>query len=153
MKYIFFILLSTAMFACNITDKKEAPEEKTKREQRDAAAMSDTANYTAIEWIDSTTLVLGEVKAGQEVELTWKFKNVGQKPLIIQDVAPTCGCTVADKPKEPIAPGEEGVIKATYRSSGDAGQHVNKKMTVYANITNHNNGTDTKLGFTADVKE
>jgi hypothetical protein len=150
MKYIFFILLSAAIFACNITDKKETPEEKTKREQRDAEAMSQP---TTIEWIDSTTLVLGEVKAGQEVELTWKFKNVGQKPLVIQDVRPTCGCTIADKPKEPIAPGEQGVIKATYRSSGDAGQHINKHLTVLANITNHNSGNETNLGFVADVKE
>ena len=150
MKYFFFILLGATFFACNITDKK-APEDKA-REQGEAEAMKDSARYTAIEWIDSTTLNLGEIKAGQQVELTWKFKNAGQKPLIIQDVAPTCGCTVAEKPKEPIAPGEEGIIKATYKSSGDGGKHVSKQMTVYANITNHNNGADTKLGFIADVK-
>lgn len=153
MKYLFFILLSAALFACQINDKKETPQEKENREQRDAAAMQDSSKYTTIEWIDSTVSNLGEIKAGQQVELTWRFKNAGQFPLVVQDVAPTCGCTVAAKPKEPIAPGEEGVIKATYNSNGDGGQHVDKKMTLYANIKNHNNGADTKLGFIADVKE
>ena len=153
MKYLFFILMGATIFSCNATDKKESAEEKEQKELRNEAAMKDSANYTLIQWIDSTTQNLGEIKAGQEVELTWKFKNAGEKPLIVQDVLPTCGCTVASKPKEPIAPGEEGIIKATYNSRGDAGKHVSKQMTVYANIKNHNNGADTKLGFAADVKE
>ena len=43
-----------------------------------------------------------------------KFTNVGKEPLIIQNVNSSCGCLVASYPKEPIAPGKSGVIKAHY---------------------------------------
>lgn len=152
MKYIFFILFSTAFWACNITDKKETPADKTKREQRDAAAMSDTANYTTIEWLDSTVQNLGEMKEGQIAEISWKFKNSGTYPLIIENVKAGCGCTVASAPKEPIAPGQQEVISAKFDSHDKPG-HQDKNLTMYANIKNHNNGTDTQLRFVADVKE
>lgn len=151
MKYLFFILFGATVFACNITDKKTTPDDK-EREQREAAAMKDSANYTMIQWLDSTRQNLGEIKEGQVVEITWKFKNTGEHPLVIEKIQPGCGCTLASKPEEPIAPGAEGVIKAKFDSKDRPG-HADKNMTVYANIKNHNNGNDTQLGFTADVKE
>ena len=36
---------------------------------------------------------------------TFKIKNDGDKPLVISNVTTSCGCTVADWTKEPIAPG------------------------------------------------
>jgi hypothetical protein len=152
MKYLFLLFIGASLLACNVTDKKPATPEDKEREQRDAAAMKDTANYTTIAWIDSTTQQLGEIKEGQKVELTWKFKNVGEKPLIIENVSASCGCTVASKPLEPVAPGAEGIIKATFDSEGKLG-HQDKHLTVYANIKNHNNGGDTQLNFVTDVKE
>lgn len=44
----------------------------------------------------------------------FKFTNVGKEPLILQNVNSSCGCLVASWPKEPIAPGKSGVIKAHY---------------------------------------
>jgi hypothetical protein len=58
------------------------------------------------------------------VEVAFRFKNTGDKPLVIERVQPGCGCTVAETPKEPIAPGEEGVIKGAFDSNGRVGmQH------------------------------
>jgi len=88
---------------------------------------------------DSTTVQLidsvydfGKVKQGEQVKHSFTFKNTGTKPLVVQDAHPSCGCTVAEKPDQPIAPGKEGLIKAVFDSHGRAGsQH--KTLTVYSN--------------------
>ena len=42
------------------------------------------------------------------------FTNTGKEPLIIEKAKGSCGCTVPEWPKEPIAPGETAVIKINY---------------------------------------
>jgi hypothetical protein len=81
---------------------------------------------------------MGKLKKGGEVEVTYRFKNAGDRPLIIKSVNPGCGCTVADKPTEPISPGEESKIKAKFDSRG---QHLGENMktlTVTANTIPEN---------------
>jgi hypothetical protein len=79
-------------------------------------AALDSTNFTQVQWIDSVHQQLGDVKEGSVVEVSWRFKNAGTKPLIISNVNASCGCTVAEKPEEPILPGGEGVIKAKFDS-------------------------------------
>ncbi len=92
---------------------------------------NDSANVTQVQWMD-TVKDLGTVTEGQKLEVSFRFKNVGDKPLVIERVQPSCGCTVADPPKEAIAPGAEGVIKGVFDSNGRVGPN-HKTMTVYAN--------------------
>lgn len=74
----------------------------------------------------------GTIQEGQKVTYTYKFKNVGEAPLIIQNAQPTCGCTVPDWSKEPIPVGGEGFVKAEFDSNGKPNmQH--KTVTVTAN--------------------
>jgi hypothetical protein len=47
-------------------------------------------------------------------------------------VQPSCGCTVAEQPKEAIAPGNEGTIKAVFDSEHHEGVN-HKTLFVYAN--------------------
>lgn len=42
------------------------------------------------------------------------FKNTGTEPLILSNVASSCGCTVPTWPKDPVFPGSTGVIKVVY---------------------------------------
>lgn len=42
------------------------------------------------------------------------FTNTGKEPLIIEKAKGSCGCTVPEWPKEPIAPGETAVMKINY---------------------------------------
>ncbi len=42
------------------------------------------------------------------------FTNTGKEPLIIEKAKGSCGCTVPEWPKEPIAPGETATIKVNY---------------------------------------
>ncbi len=66
------------------------------------------------------------------VTYSFKFKNVGKKPVIIRNVYSTCGCTVPDWSKQPIAPGKEGYVKATYNAKNRPGP-FSKNVTVIAN--------------------
>ena len=115
MKKIFFILVITGLVACQAADEKA---EKKLTPQEKANAERDSANYTTIEWIDSTVKDLGKIKQGAVVEVNYRFKNRGDKNLIFTNVHASCGCTVPEKPEKPFAPGEEGVIKAKFDSRG-----------------------------------
>jgi hypothetical protein len=146
MKYFIFILSTVVLFSCTSTDKPATNEEAT-RDSVNRVAMADSANYTTLQWLDSTTQDLGKIKDGSIVEISWKFKNTGDKPLIISDARGTCGCTIADKPNQPVAPGEEGLIKARFNSQGQ-GPEAHKTVTVDANTKPEPHHS---LTFTAQV--
>ncbi len=92
------------------------------------AAAKDTARYTTIQWIDSIKDI-GNVKFGDTATIQFKFKNTGALPLFVINVEPGCGCTVADYPKMPVAPGKEGIITAAFDSNkgheGDFRKNIN----------------------------
>jgi Protein of unknown function (DUF1573) len=92
----------------------------------------DSSQYTNITWLDSTTRDFGTISEGQKLEVVYRFLNSGDKPLIIAKVQPSCGCTVAEQPEEPVLPGKEGVIKASFNSEGRIGIN-HKKIYVIAN--------------------
>ncbi len=60
----------------------------------------------------------GKISQGEIVSYSFKFKNVGGSDLIIKEAHGSCGCTVPKFPKEPVAPGEEGVIDVEFSSEG-----------------------------------
>lgn len=74
----------------------------------------------------------GTISEGQKVSYTYKFKNTGDAPLIIQSAQPSCGCTVPEWSKDPIQPGGEGYVKAEFDSKGKPNAQ-NKTITVTAN--------------------
>jgi hypothetical protein len=74
----------------------------------------------------------GTVKEGKKVEHIYKFKNTGNEPLVISNASGSCGCTVPQWPKEPIAPGKSGEIKVVFDSEGKAGKR-NQEVTIVAN--------------------
>ena len=67
------------------------------------------------------------------VTTQFKFKNEGESPLIIQRVASSCGCTTPTYTKEPVLPGQEGVISARYSTVRRPGT-FNKTIRVYTNV-------------------
>jgi len=56
----------------------------------------------------------GTIKNGANGECVFEFKNTGDAPLLISNSRGSCGCTVPEWPKEPIAPGATGTIKVKY---------------------------------------
>ena len=75
----------------------------------------------------------GTLKDGEVVKHTFTFTNTGKSPLVIESASSTCGCTVPEVPKEPIAPGAEGKIEVQFDSGGKGGQQVLKVISIKAN--------------------
>jgi hypothetical protein len=78
----------------------------------------------------------GDIKQGSVVEWTFKFKNVGSVPLVLTNVATTCGCTAPEWPRDAIAPGATSEIKVRFNSTGKTGMQ-NKVVMVYSNAVNN----------------
>ena len=107
----------------------------------------DPATLTKVEWLDGMDRDFGKMKEGENLEVSFRFKNVGDKPLVISNVTASCGCTVPETPKKPYAPGETGVIKASFNSSGKPGSQ-SKQVNVFANL----DPAMTTLNFRVEVK-
>ena len=67
------------------------------------------------------------------VKCSFKFKNTGTAPLVIHQAFASCGCTVPTFTKEPIKPGESGVIDVTYNGTDKFPGHFQKTVTVRSN--------------------
>lgn len=74
----------------------------------------------------------GKVIRGEKVTYRFKFKNTGKAPLLISNVASSCGCTVPEYSKLPIQPDQEGEITVTFNSQSMSG-FKRKSVTVMAN--------------------
>lgn len=123
--HLLYLALITLMLSCGSTDQPPATASAT--------GNAASAALTTIQWIDSAQNY-GRINEGQKLAVSFRFRNSGDKPLIIQSVKPTCGCTVADYPKQPLAPGEEGEITGEFDSNGREGLQ-RKHITVTTNTS------------------
>jgi Protein of unknown function (DUF1573) len=137
MKMYFVFFAATLVFiGCDvrrndrIADDALVKQEKQKKQQQEKinSALKDT---TTVQLIDSV-FDFGTVKDGEEVTRSFSFKNTGPKPLVIMTAQATCGCTVPEKPEEPIRPGETGTIKVVFHSKDRVG-HQEKTIRVTSN--------------------
>jgi len=104
---------TTVKAASKATVKAEAAPVK-------AAAVAEVPK-TKITFAE-TQWEFGNIKQGDVVKHDFVFTNDGDNDLILKDVKPTCGCTALDWPKEPIKPGESGIIVAQFNSRGKMGK-------------------------------
>ena len=123
-----FLLVLCLMSACKeksggnlSTDLVTSPKSATETSNKQASIKFDKEEH------DFGTLLQGEV-----VSYSFHFTNKGNMPLIISEVGSSCGCTVGDYPREPIAPGKTGDIKVTYNSAGHHG-FQSRFLTVMSN--------------------
>ena len=80
---------------------------------------------------DNTTVDYGDIKKGSEPLRTASFTNKGNEPLVIKNARGSCGCTVPTWPKEPIMPGEKGVIEIRYDTQREGA--INKTVKIQTN--------------------
>lgn len=88
----------------------------------------------------------GEIKEGEKVKHTFRFKNTGSNPLKVENVKASCGCTTPRWTKEEIAAGAEGIIEVEFNSQGRPGV-ARKTVTVTTNTDPRNK----ILSFTGEV--
>jgi hypothetical protein len=78
--------------------------------QKKQSSQKDSILFTYL------TYDYGTIGIGSPGSCEFTFTNTMKKPLVIHNVKPSCGCTIADWPKAPILPGKSGVIKLDYNT-------------------------------------
>jgi len=116
----------------NAAPTPAAPAMPTATTPATPAAPAVPAGPTTSLNFDETEFDFGTVTSGEKVEHVYKFKNTGNEPLIISDAKGSCGCTVPEWPKEPIAPGASSEIVVRFDSSNKSGNQ-SKRVTLTAN--------------------
>lgn len=86
----------------------------------------------SIEW-NFTEYNFGQIEKNKPATIEFSFKNPGMIPIVVTDVKSSCGCTVPEYPKEPIAPGSEGKIVVTYDAKVSG--YFSKTITVHTNTS------------------
>ena len=79
----------------------------------------------------------GTIDQNTAVEHVFKFKNTGDAPLMIVNAKSSCGCTIPEYTKEPVAPGASGELLVKFNGSGQ--NQVSKTVTL---TTNTKEGTE-----------
>ena len=96
-----------------------------------AAERDEAAKQVPVMTFEKSEHDFGTIDQGTPQETIFKFTNTGNAPLIITDATSSCGCTVPNPPKDPIAPGESGELLVKFNGSGQ--NQVTKTITVKAN--------------------
>lgn len=126
------LLLVTVISAMLFTSCKENAAEKVKEENVAEAAKQDAkASQFATMEFSEKEFDFGEIQNGTPVEHLFKFKNTGDAPLVIVNAKASCGCTVPEYSKTPVAPGEEGELLVKFNGRGKG--VVSKSVTITAN--------------------
>ena len=77
----------------------------------------------------------GTIVQGADGACIFTFTNKGGKaPIVLNDVKASCGCTVPDWTRTPVAPKEKGTIKVTYNTNNVGA--FTKSITVNSNAIN-----------------
>lgn len=135
MKYYVLLIFVLFAFSCKQTGDNQTDESYVQ------------GDLTQIEFKEKT-FDFGTIVQGETVTYIYNFTNTGDKPLVINNVRSSCGCTVPAYSNEPISPGEEGFIKVTFNSSGKQGSQY-KVVTVSTNTDPEN----TELFIKGEVTE
>lgn len=133
-KYLSLLACSAILIflSCNNNATDETKSTTTGTQKMQVTTEPGTIEKTIIAFQD-TLIDFGRKPQGEIIHLKYKFKNAGDKPLIISDVQSSCGCTIAGFPKEPVPPGGEGEISAEFDTNKTDRGSVQKMITVYAN--------------------
>ena len=63
---------------------------------------------------ETNSIDYGQIDYESDGIKVFKFKNIGDAPLIFTRISSSCGCTIPKKPEKPIEPGAEGQIEVNY---------------------------------------
>lgn len=124
-KALIVVCILCTLFSCDIRNNRDKSELQASGKNRH---FNDS---TSVQMIDSV-YNFGKVTDGENVVFSYRFRNTGTKPLVVSSATASCGCTVPEKPEEPIKPGETGFLKVVFNSKGRVGP-VRKEVNVVSN--------------------
>jgi Protein of unknown function (DUF1573) len=131
------VMTSTLLLSCSQKSNGDKPENALDPDAINNPATASENNGEAESMLPVFQFTeeefdFGSIKEGESVSHAFKFKNTGKSDLLISSASGSCGCTVPEWPKDPIAPGKEGTVNVRFNSEGKSGmQH--KTVTLIAN--------------------
>ncbi len=125
-------LVLSALFVLSYGCDRASSKIKSAENSESAAGGVDPAQGTPQFAFEEESHDFGQIAEGTLAQHSFKFKNTGNAPLIISNAQGSCGCTVPEYPRTPIAPGESGEIKVSFDSNGRPGRN-DKQVTINAN--------------------
>lgn len=131
MKQLILLLVSLALVSCNSSSDEKTITTDLVNSPLTANSNAEKVLTPNIEMLE-TSYNFGEIQQGESVTHDFILKNTGEADLIISAAKGSCGCTVPEWPKTPIAKGEEAAIKVTFNSAGRSGKQ-NKTVTLVSN--------------------
>lgn len=131
MKQLILLLVSLALVSCNSSSDEKTITTDLVNSPLTANSNAEKVLTPNIEMLE-TSYNFGEIQQGESVTHDFILKNTGEADLIISAAKGSCGCTVPEWPKNPIAKGEDAVIKVTFNSAGKSGKQ-NKTVTLVTN--------------------
>ena len=143
-RFILSLIIILGLISCESQSDKLSTSLVNNPSSADGVKRGNNAPAIKFEKIEHD---FGKILQGEQVSYTFKFKNVGDAPLIISSIEKTCGCTTPDFSSAPIKPGDSGKITITYDSKGHKG-FQNKRLVVKANT----NPSETILRIKAQVE-
>jgi len=105
------LLLALVMGSLVQAQAQETEEAKARALKQDKALPTSRITFV------HNAFNFKKIKADEVVIATFYFKNTGTQPLKIYDVQTSCGCTVTDWDKSPVAPDDIGKISVKYTPS------------------------------------
>ncbi len=145
-RYILSLVTIIALGACNNEAKQTDAVTDNGAINASVNPVSNSGDAPVFKF-ERESYDFGQIDEGEKVSYEFAFKNTGSTPLIITGATATCGCTVPDYPKEPVAPNGEGKISVIFDSKGKAGMQ-NKVITITANTV----PATTELHLLGDIK-
>jgi hypothetical protein len=134
-RLLFIITIALTVASCKQKQEQGVPDDALNPDliQNPATASGNTDLAKApVMTFEKDSHDFGTITEGEKVTYAFQFKNTGNTELVIRSASGSCGCTVPDYPKDPIAPGKSGVINVSFDSQGRAGmQH--KTVSIIAN--------------------
>ena len=129
--FLFFVCIS-----CN--DNAASKIDISKQDKRTSVSLDQVDSPTNPKMdFEATEWDFGEIDQGDAVDYAFKFVNSGTDPLIITNAKGSCGCTVPEWPREPVAPGGTGVINVKYNSKGKKGKQNKRNQKKNQKQKNH----------------
>lgn len=82
--------------------------------------------------LDNLKLDFGSFMHSEIQERSFVLTNIGEAPLIVQDITTSCGCMKTRYVKKPIPPGEKLEITVIYEA--EQAEYFNKTIAIHCNI-------------------
>ncbi len=143
---VFCVSLLLSLSACGNKGNGDVMDTSIIHNPASAEGYDDGANVPVLTF-EKDMHDFGRLTAGENISYSFKFTNTGKADLVISGFDTSCGCTVADYPKELIKPGEGGYVTVSFRSAGKSGQQYQE-----VTVTSNAKPAKVKLKIRAEVR-